>query len=180
MLKRWNLSLIDVALIILLLALAAVIFPLTQANAETEREKATLGTRIAAAEINLSQADKEASLASLLQRLEQAQSASVENPLPSEAAATAATSEIMQYAEEDSINITKWDSIYTSVTLNERSYSALSHSISADGEAGALISFIAALPQASVTPIVQSLDITKVQETENSWQMGLELLIYYR
>ena len=179
MLKRWNLSLVDVALFIVVAAAAAIILPLMQSNADAEREKATLGTRLAAAEINLSQADKEASLESLRQTLTQAQSAPIDNPFPSEAEAIAASSEIMQYAEEDGIIITRWDSSYTSVSLTERSYPALSHSLSAEGEANALFNFIEALSDVSVTPIVKTLDITSIEGTENKWRMNLDLLIYY-
>ena len=175
-----RLSWVDIALVILLVVGAVFFFFSSRGNADLEQEKAGLEIRGRATELDLSKAEKEIDLESLRQSLEQAQSALAESPLPSEAEATAATDLIMQYADENNITIARWDSGYTSISLKERKYSAIRHSLSIEGKADALVSFIEGLTQGTVAPTVQSMDITAVEGTEDLWQMMLELLVYYR
>lgn len=192
MLKRLRRSWVDITLVIVLVAAAAVAFSFLQANTEAVQEAARLETRIKVAELDLSDAkkaseavsanlsanltEKEANLETLRQTLEQAQSALAENPFPSEAEAVALTNEILQYAEKQDITIAAWTSSYTSI----EKYRAIRHSLSAEGKVYGLISFIEALTHASVTPVVQTMDITSVEGKKGIWHTKLEVTIYYR
>lgn len=174
-----RLSWVDVTLIIMLVIGAVITFSASQTKSDSEQEKVRLEARSRAAELNLGEAGKGATLESLRQSLEQARSALAKTTLPGEADAIAVTAQILQYAEENNIAITRWDSGYTSTSRQDRTYSAISHSLSVEGKADNLIGFSEVLTNASVVPVVQYMNITGVEGKNNILQMELELLVYY-
>lgn len=180
MFKRWRLSWVDIVLVVILVVGTAIVFPLSQSNTSTAQEKVRLETSLRAAGLNLSEAERETDLEGLRQSLEQARSALAQSPFLREVEAIAVTDKLQQYAEENNITIASWDSGYTSISLRGREYAAISHSLSTAGKSGDLVSFMEALTQASVASVVQSIDITGVEGQQDSWQMMLELLVYYR
>ncbi|MDP2919565.1 MAG: hypothetical protein Q8O43_05035 [Dehalococcoidia bacterium] len=169
MFKRWQLSSIEIVLVIVLLAGAIVSFSVFRMNGETEREKTRLEARVRAADLNLKD----------LEQLTSSSQRSTGKTLPNEAAALAVTNQFLQNAKSANIAITSWDFEYTTVALEARKYAAIKHSVNVQGTTEALISFIEALSHTSVVPAVKKIVITKVEEKENVWQMKLELLIYY-
>lgn len=184
MLDRLKLSLMDIVLIILLVAGAALFYQLSQSNTEVEQENARLEIRHRAAQLDLSEADKAATVEDLRQRLEKTRSTLTKTSLPGEADAIAFTSQILKSAERNNVIIGKWDSSYTSVDLNGLTYYAIKHSLSAVGNADALIGFIKSLTQTSVATAIQDMNINGIEkkeeeEGEDLWQMGMALLVYY-
>src|SRR3989338_2321261 len=134
-----KLSLLDIALIIILVVGAVITRSQFQAKSNLEEETTRLETRARADEVTISQTEQEVDLDSLHQSLQQAQLALAENSLPSEADAIAVTKQIMQFALENNVTITNWDSSYISVEQETRKYSAISHSLSVEGKEDALI-----------------------------------------
>ncbi len=179
MVNRRRLPWVDIALIIMLVVGAVIVFSQSQADTNAKQEKTRLETRIRVAEITLSQMEQETNLESLRQNLEQAQLALAEIHFPSEIDAIAVTDNIIQHANEYNITISRWNTSYTSATLKEKNYSAISHSLRAEGEAYALTRFVEALTKESAAPVIQNMNISEVTESENIWQIELELLVYY-
>ncbi len=170
---------LDIVLVIIVVLGATIVTSQFQANTDAKQEKARLETRTRATQITISQVEKEIDLESLSQSVEQARSALSENPFPNETEAVAATDQIMQEAKDNHVTITDWDSSYTSDTLNQRKYPAISHSLTAEGEATALTRFVKALTTGSKPLVIQNITINEVSGRANIWQMKLELLFYY-
>lgn len=167
MLKRWRLFWIEIILILLLVGGAIAYFPLSQTNTNAEQEKTRLETRLRATQLNLNE-------------LEQAPSVSTEKLFHNQAETIAVTSQIMEYAENNKVNITRWDFSYTTTTLEARQYSAIRHNLFADGTTNALTGFVEALPHSLVAPVIKNMNTTQVEEGGNIWRINLELLVYYR
>ena len=177
--KLRKLSLVDTILIIVVVAGAAVAFITSQANANAEQEKARLALRSRAVEVDLSETDRKATLESLRQRLEQLRSTPAESPLPAETEAVATTDKVLLYAQENKVTITGWDTSYVSITLTEKKYPGIKHSLVVRAETDGLIGFIKDLTQVSVATVIQNIKISEVKEEKGMWQMDFELLIYY-
>lgn len=171
---------VDVILLVLLVMGAVVIFSASPGKSNSEEEKVRLEAQSRAVELALSDAAKGATLEGLRQSLEQARSALSKTSLPGEAEALAVTPQILQYAKKNNITITVWDSGSTATSRQERTYSAVSHSLTVEGRVANLIAFSEVLTQASVVPVVLKMDITGVEGKKDILQMELELLIYYR
>ncbi len=169
MFKRWQISSIEIVLIIVLLAGAIASFSMFRMNGNAEREKIRLETRVRTADLNLKD----------LEQLTSSSQSSMGKTLPNEAAALAIANQFLQNAKKANIAITGWDISYTTVTFETRKYAAIKHSVNVQGTIEALISFIEALSNTSVVPAVKKIGISKVEGKENIWQVKLELVVYY-
>ena len=179
MAKLRKLSLVDTILIIVVVAGVAVTFITSQANANAEQEKARLELRSQAVEVDLNETDRKATLESLHQRLEQLRSTPAESPLAAKADAVATIDKVLLYAQENKVTITAWDTSYVSITLAEKKYPGVKHSLVVRAKADGLIGFIKALTQVSVATTIQNIEVSGVKEEKDMWQMDFELLIYY-
>lgn len=175
-----KLSLVNTILIIVVAAGAAVAFITWQAKADTEQEKTTLELRSQAVEAGLSETDRKATLESLRQRLEQLRSVPAESPLPAKADAVATTDKVLLYAQTNKVTITWWDTSYVSITLAEKKYPAIKHSLMVKAEADGLIGFVESLTRLSSATTIQNVTISGVKEERGMWQMDFELLLYFR
>ncbi|MBI4180959.1 MAG: hypothetical protein HY528_03425 [Chloroflexi bacterium] len=180
MAKLRRLPWVDIALVVILVLGGIITFSASQAKSNSEQVQIGLETRRRAVELDLGEARKGATLESLSQSLEQARSALAKNTLPAEADALAVTAQILQYAKENNITITRWDSSYTSIALQGRTYSAISHNLNVEGKADNLISFSEALAHASIAPVVQDIKISGIEGESDRFHIDLELLVYYR
>lgn len=169
MFKRWQLSSVDIVLVILLVAGAVMSLSVSRMNGETEQEKTRLEARLRAADLNLQE----------LEQLTSSSTNSTGKTLPNEARALDVITQFLEHAQKNNIAIISWDFGYTKVALKASEYAAIKHSIDVQGTIEALISFIEALSHASVAPAVKKIGITKVEREENVWQVKLELLVYY-
>lgn len=179
MLKRRKFPVWDIALVIVLVVGAIAVFYLNQANTKAKDEETKLESRLKAAQVNLSQAEKEAvNLEELRRRLEQAKSALQQVPFPTLTEAVAVDDSILQYAEKNKLSIIVWHSNQTSVTLRAKAYSVIRHSLSVTGTADALISFVKDLTQAiPLVPVIGSLEFHEVNPGKGIWQLNLELSV---
>lgn len=192
-------SVISIALIMLLVAVAAMGLFLLQENASLELVEARLGTQLRATEMRLSHKEetvaelesqiaaelnlaeevdlsrKEAILEDLRRRLGEALDAAC--PFPSEAEAHRVTDQIRWSARENNISILFWDSADTTMTLAARSYPAIRHSLDVEGTADEVIAFLQGLTHAPVPPAIQSMDITQVPARDGVWRMRLEMMV---
>ncbi len=179
MAKLRRLSWVDITLVIILVRGALVTKSALQTKTSLEQEKTRLENRRRAAEVTVSTAGQAIDLESLRQSVEQARSALAQSTLPGEFDAIAVTAQILKCAKETNITITRWDTSYTSGSLNGRTYSAIKHSLSVEGSTESLIKFSKALTLASIAPVVPNINITGV-EGQDLWQVEMELLVYYR
>ncbi|MFH0768721.1 MAG: hypothetical protein V1932_04040 [Chloroflexota bacterium] len=179
MAKLRKLSLVDAILIIAVVAVTAVTYITSQANANAEQEKSRLELRSQTVEVGLSGTDREATLESLRQRLEQLRSTPITSPLPAKAEAVAITDKVLLYAQENKVTITWWDTSYASITLAAKTYPGIKHSLVVRAETDGLIGFIESLTEVSKAAAIQGIEISGVKEERNMWQMDFELLIYY-
>ncbi len=168
--KRRKYSLLDIALVALVLLAGVIVFSTLRTNTNLEQEQAELESRVKLGELNLSEIEK----------LEQAQSAQGNDSFPSETEAVEFTNQVAQYAVKTKATIVTWSSVSTSTTLRDREYPAIKHSLQAEGSLSALISFVETLTRAPVTPAVQHMDINLVNEKDDIWRLALELVVYYR
>ncbi len=180
MAKLRRLSWVDITLVIILVLGALVTRSSSQTKTSLEQDETRLENRRRAAEVTLGTAGQAIDLESLRQSVEQARSALAESTLPIEFDAIAVTAQILKSANETNITITRWDSDYTSTSLNGKTYSAISHGLNVEGNAEALIKFSKALTLASIAPVVQNVRITRIDVEANRWQLEMELLVYYR
>lgn len=180
MAKLRRLSWVDIILVVILVIGALVTKSALQTKTSLEQEKTRLENRRRAAEVTVSTAGQAIDLESLRKSVEQARSALAQSTLPGEFDAIAVTPQILKSAKETNITITKWDTGYTSTSLNGKTYSAIRHSLSVEGNAESLIKFSKALTLASITPVVQNVGITKAEGEGSLLQIEMELLVYYR
>ncbi len=179
MAKIRKLSLVDTILIIVVVAGTAVAFIASQASATAEQEKARLELRSQAVEVDLSGTDRKATLESLRQRLEQLRSTPAESPFPAKADAVATTDKVLLYAQRNKVTITGWDTSYVSITLREKKYPGVKHSLVVRAETDGLIGFIKSLTEVSKATAIQGIKISGVEKERGMWQMNFELLIYF-
>lgn len=180
MAKLRRLSWVDITLVIILVIVALVTKSALQTKTNLEQDKTRLENRRRVAEVNLGAAGQAIDLESLRQSVEQARSTLAQSTLPGEFDAIAVTAQILKSAKETNITITRWDSSYTSTSLNGRTYSAIRHGLSVEGSAEALTKFSKALTLASIAPVVQNVGITRLEGEGNPYQVEMELLVYYR
>lgn len=180
MAKLRRLSWVDITLVIILVIGVLVTRSALQTKTNLEQEKTSLENSRRAAEVTVSTAGQAIDLESLRQSVEQARSALAESTLPAEFDAIAVTAQILKSAKESNVTINRWDSSYTSASLNGRSYSAIRHGLSVEGNAESLIKFSKDLTLASIAPVVPKISMARVDGEGNLLQVELELLVYYR
>ncbi|MBI4296479.1 MAG: hypothetical protein HY667_05125 [Chloroflexi bacterium] len=176
---RRKYSLLDIALVALVLVGGLFPFLTMRANAGLEKEHVKLESRAKAGEVNLSEVEKGIDLEALRQSVQRAREAQGKTTLPGEAQAVGFAGQIVKRAEEKKIAIVTWSFVYTDTAIKDIEYPAIKHNLQLEGKADALISYVEALGQ-SASPAVQRMDMSLVNAKDGIWRMGLELNVYYR
>ncbi len=177
--KYRKLSPVDLVLLIVLVVTAVGTVSVFRLNANAEQEKIRVETRVRTTEQNVTAVEKEADLEGLTRALEQARAALGDNPFPSEEKAQACVDEFAQFAQMNSAVIITWNHSYTSVALKTRRYLVMTHSLTLEGKPDSLTSFLDAVTHTPARPLVQNMNMSVVTAKEDTWRMGLEIVVPY-
>jgi len=168
----------EVAVVLAFLILAYVWYTQQQQLDDARAEESRLERNLSAVRVDLQFQDPNRNLGALQEKLAGLLAAEVLQPLPSREMALRFGEEVLVYAQDQQLGLPKFGRAETIGVFGEQEYSAIRYLIAARGTTDSLVGVLELLRDFP-TAKVQALHFVRPIERPKSWEMNLELDVFY-
>ena len=169
---------LEVAVVVAVLILAYVWYTQQQQLDDARAEESSLESNLSAVLVDLRYQDPNRDLGALQEKLASLLSAEVLQPLPSREMALRLGEDVLIYAQNQQLGLSEFGTLETISVLGEQEYSAIRYLIAARGTTDSLVGVLELLRDFP-TAKVQALHFVRPIEAPESWEMNLELDVFY-
>ena len=169
---------IEVAIAVVILVVAVIWYNQSQKVSDAEDVESSLDNRLRAARDDLRIQNSNESANELSDEIARLESEQRPLSLPSRDEAMRLGQEILFYAEAQLLNLPVFGREETVATLGELNYTAIRYTVAAQGSTESLVGVLALLREFP-TATVQTLNFVRPPDGLDSWEMTLELDVYF-